>query len=97
MGDWPPRWKQFRLVKPEFWINRFMPPDDPMGRNGPTLDAFLRRSKYGPSGNPQPCPYEKKCTYGNKCKFFHADRGNQPQVHFCDFKNIFYFLYCDDQ
>ena len=56
-----------------------MPPDDPFGRNGPTLDAFLRRPKYGLSSNTQPCPYEKKCTYGNKCKFYHADRGNQPQ------------------
>ena len=56
-----------------------MPPDDPFGRNGPTLDMFLRRPKYGQNCNTQPCPYEKKCTYGNKCKFYHADRGNQPQ------------------
>lgn len=28
----------------------------------------------------QVCPYgaKKKCTYGNKCKFFHPERGSQP-------------------
>lgn len=28
----------------------------------------------------QICPYgaKKKCTYGNKCKFFHPERGSQP-------------------
>ena len=72
-----------------------MPPDDPLGRNGPTLDAFLRRKNSGlgsiaavssgsssltrPTVAITPCPYGKKCTYGNKCKFYHAERGNQPQ------------------
>ena len=66
-----------------------MPPDDPLGRNGPTLDAFLRRKPSGPgsvatSPSVTPCPYGKKCTYGNKCKFYHAERGNQPQKSVTD-------------
>ena len=59
-----------------------MPPDDPLGRNGPTLDQFLR--KRPAFGDLQPCPYGKKCTYGNKCKFFHAERGNQPHKSVTD-------------
>ena len=64
-----------------------MPPDDPLGRNGPTLDQFHRR-RPAPSAagsmDQQPCPYGKKCTYGNKCKYFHAERGNQPQKSVTD-------------
>jgi len=63
-----------------------MPPDDPMGKNGPPLDKFLKMPSTFSSGSgssispniAQPCPYGKKCTYGNKCKFFHAERGNVP-------------------
>ena len=54
-----------------------MPPDAPLGRNGPTLDQFLRKRPL--LSDLVPCPYGKKCTYGNKCKFYHPDRGNQPQ------------------
>lgn len=53
-----------------------MPPDDPFGRGGPTLDTFLRRQKPFLG---QPCPYDKKCTYGSKCKYYHPDSGVQQQ------------------
>lgn len=60
-----------------YWLFfRFMPPDDPFGRGGPNLETFLRKQK---PNHCQPCPYEKKCTYGNKCKYYHPDRGPQPQ------------------
>lgn len=55
-----------------------MPPDDPLGRNGPKLDRFLRKSRFDPTSAPT-CPYGKKCTYGNKCKYYHPERGNVPQ------------------
>lgn len=54
-----------------------MPPDDPLGRGGPTLDNFLRLRPRRCVPQP-PCPYGKKCTYGNKCKFHHPERGPLP-------------------
>lgn len=54
-----------------------MPPDDPLGRSGPTLNNFLRVQPK--KGDPAPpCPYGKKCTYGNKCKYHHPERGSMP-------------------
>lgn len=53
-----------------------MPPDDPLGRSGPTLDNFLRMPAAKVDQPPPPaCPYGKKCTYGNKCKYYHPERG----------------------
>lgn len=54
-----------------------MPPDDPLGRSGPTLDNFLRIQPKKTDPMP-PCPYGKKCTYGNKCKYHHPERGPLP-------------------
>lgn len=62
-----------RVLMYSFVNDRFMPPDDPLGRSGPTLDNFLRIQPK--KGDPPPtCPYGKKCTYGNKCKFNHPER-----------------------
>lgn len=66
-----------RILMYSFVNDRFMPPDDPLGRSGPTLENFLRITpkKFDPA---PPCPYAKKCTYGNKCKFRHPERGPHP-------------------
>ena len=68
-----------RLLMYSFVNDCFMPPDDPLGRHGPSLNNFLRKKPKPPEVLPPPCPYGKKCTYGNKCKYYHPERGNQPQ------------------
>lgn len=73
-----PEWKRFieqRLLMFSFVNNKFMPPDDPLGRHGPNLENFLR--KFPRSPKKQACPYGKKCTYGIKCKFLHPERSKQ--------------------
>ncbi|XP_026788081.2 probable ribonuclease ZC3H12C [Pangasianodon hypophthalmus] len=77
-----PEWKKFideRLLMYSFVNDKFMPPDDPLGRHGPSLENFLRKRPIVPEHKKQPCPYGKKCTYGHKCKFYHPERGTQPQ------------------
>ncbi|XP_029386627.1 probable ribonuclease ZC3H12C [Echeneis naucrates] len=77
-----PEWKKFideRLLMYSFVNDKFMPPDDPLGRHGPSLENFLRKKPVVPEHRKQPCPYGKKCTYGHKCKFYHPERGSQPQ------------------
>ncbi|XP_071564804.1 probable ribonuclease ZC3H12D [Temnothorax nylanderi] len=66
-----------RILMYSFVNDRFMPPDDPLGRSGPTLENFLRIVPKRVDPAP-PCPYAKKCTYGNKCKFRHPERGPHP-------------------
>ncbi|KAM9321607.1 putative ribonuclease ZC3H12C [Gastrophryne carolinensis] len=82
-----PEWKKFideRLLMYSFVNDKFMPPDDPLGRHGPSLDNFLRKKPVVPEYKKQPCPYGKKCTYGHKCKYYHPERGNQPQRSVAD-------------
>ncbi|XP_077583580.1 putative ribonuclease ZC3H12C [Stigmatopora nigra] len=82
-----PEWKRFideRLLMYSFVNDKFMPPDDPLGRHGPSLENFLRKRPVIPENRKQPCPYGKKCTYGHKCKFYHPERGNHPQRSVAD-------------
>uniref|UniRef100_A0A4W5LI58 C3H1-type domain-containing protein n=1 Tax=Hucho hucho TaxID=62062 RepID=A0A4W5LI58_9TELE len=63
---------------------RFMPPDDPLGRHGPSLENFLRKKPLLPEHKRQLCPYGKKCTYGVKCKFYHPERTHQSHCSLAD-------------
>ncbi|KAG7331789.1 hypothetical protein KOW79_005758 [Hemibagrus wyckioides] len=81
------KWKKFieeRLLMYTFANDIFMPPDDPLGRNGPTIENFLRKKPLPSETMLQHCPYGKKCTYGVKCKFYHPERSNQPQLSVAD-------------
>ncbi|CAL8395465.1 unnamed protein product [Arctogadus glacialis] len=82
-----PQWKRFieeRLLMYTFANDKFMPPDDPLGRSGPTIDSFLRNAPWEQEVKQQHCPYGKKCTYGSKCKFYHPERANQSQLSVAD-------------
>ncbi|KAM6181782.1 putative ribonuclease ZC3H12D [Erethizon dorsatum] len=82
-----PEWKWFieqRLLMFSFVNDRFMPPDDPLGRHGPTLSNFLSRKPRPPEPSWQHCPYGKKCTYGIKCKFYHPERPHRVQLAVAD-------------
>nr|XP_033811760.1 endoribonuclease ZC3H12A isoform X2 [Geotrypetes seraphini] len=82
-----PEWKKFIedwLLMYSFVNDKFMPPDDPLGRHGPSLDNFLRKKAVIPEHKKLQCPYGKKCTYGIKCKFYHPERINQPQRSVAD-------------
>ncbi|XP_077206351.1 putative ribonuclease ZC3H12D [Paroedura picta] len=80
-------WKWFieqRLLMYSFVNDIFMPPDDPLGRHGPSLANFLSKKPLLPEPRWQLCPYGKKCTYGNKCKFYHPERVNCDQISVAD-------------
>lgn len=82
-----PTWKRCieeRLLMYSFVNDKFMPPDDPLGRHGPTLDNFLRKKPMPTEQKRQPCPYKKKCTYGMKCKYDHPERTNQSYLAVAD-------------
>ncbi|XP_051574005.1 ribonuclease ZC3H12A-like [Myxocyprinus asiaticus] len=82
-----PEWKRCieeRLLMYSFVNDKFMPPDDPLGRHGPNLDNFLRKKIMLQDHKRQLCPYGKKCTYGIKCKFYHPERTNQLQRSLAD-------------
>ncbi|KAM6428521.1 endoribonuclease ZC3H12A isoform 2-T3 [Liasis olivaceus] len=82
-----PEWKKFieeHLLMYSFVNDKFMPPDDPLGRHGPSLDNFLRKTPAVPEHKKQQCPYGKKCTYGIKCKFYHPERPHQLQRSVAD-------------
>ncbi|KAG1936187.1 endoribonuclease ZC3H12A [Pimephales promelas] len=82
-----PEWKRCieeRLLMYSFVNDKFMPPDDPLGRHGPNLDNFLRKKTLLLDHKRQLCPYGKKCTYGIKCKFYHPERTNQSQRSLAD-------------
>ncbi|KAM8846471.1 endoribonuclease ZC3H12A isoform 1-T3 [Synchiropus picturatus] len=82
-----PEWKKCieeRLLMYSFVNDKFMPPDDPLGRHGPSLDNLLRKKPLPAEQKKQLCPYDKKCTYGIKCKFFHPERVNHSYVSLAD-------------
>ncbi|MEQ2236464.1 hypothetical protein ILYODFUR_013075 [Ilyodon furcidens] len=82
-----PEWKKCieeRLLMYSFVNDKFMPPDDPLGRHGPNLDNFLRKTPLPMEQKKLPCPYDKKCTYGIKCKYYHPERANHSYLSLAD-------------
>ncbi|XP_036024512.1 LOW QUALITY PROTEIN: probable ribonuclease ZC3H12D [Onychomys torridus] len=82
-----PEWKWFieqRLLMFSFVNDRFMPPDDPLGRRGPTLSNFLSKKPRPPEPSWQHCPYGKRCTYGVKCRFYHPERPHHALLPVAD-------------
>ena len=93
-----PEWRRVienHLLPFVFVGDHFMPPDDPLGKSGPTLDAFLRKDprdlqgaggaapskKTAESRSSMPvCPHLGNCTFGRKCRYYHPDREPPQKV-----------------
>ena len=83
------KWRELieqRLLMYSFVKDMFMPPDDPLGRNGPTLDEFLHK---GTQPHRRVCPYGKRCTYGTRCKFHHPEREDYRLPLYQNLKTLF--------
>ena len=95
--DDKPEWREVietRLLPFQFVDDYFMIPQDPMGKDGPTLDQLLTKihprdfpgrppkptSTLHSQSNKQICPYLEKCTFGRKCKFYHPERDQRSEV-----------------
>ena len=70
-----------RVLMFTFAKDLFMVPDDPYGRNGPSLEQLLRFDTSPPPKIQTTqkqlgkiCPYADKCTFGKKCRFYHPER-----------------------
>ncbi|XP_060937150.1 endoribonuclease ZC3H12A [Limanda limanda] len=82
-----PEWKKCieeRLLMFSFVNDKFMPPDDPLGRRGPSLNNLLRKKPLPTETKRLLCPYDKKCTYGIKCKYYHPERANRSYLSLAD-------------
>jgi len=78
--------KLSEVYRPTYDVcNRFMPPDDPLGRYGPSLDDLLRKERSLSEPHAPNCPYPK-CTFGVKCRYYHPERATsyrRPTGEFC--------------
>ena len=73
-----------RLVMFTFVNDRFMVPEDPLGKHGPRLSQLLQMeptktsAKMGGAQSertgPAICPYGERCTFGRRCRFYHPER-----------------------
>ena len=86
--DENPSWRETiekRVLSFVFVGDDFMVPQDPLGKHGPHLDAFLRfEGGRSPNREPNsdqpipkdktPCPYKEKCTFGPRCRYYHPER-----------------------